>query len=127
MSFTHEVERDGKLNFLDINVFREEGQFLANVYRKPPLVRFIHILKVFLQRTYKFAMLYTLGYRCFRFFSDWTKFNQKLRFLKGVFLKNGYPSRFIDFCFRKVIDKVLAESPVKLTVEKGLLILLLSF
>ena len=71
-------------------------------------------------------MVYTLAYRCFRIFSDWTKFNQELRFLKGVFLKNGYPSGFIDSCFKKVIDNVdnvLSESPVKLTVEKRLLVL----
>ena len=27
-------DRDGKLIFLDVNVFREEGQFVTNVYRK---------------------------------------------------------------------------------------------
>ena len=35
MSFSNEVERDGKLSFLDVNVFGEEGQFVTNVYRKP--------------------------------------------------------------------------------------------
>ena len=72
-------------------------------------------------------MVYTLAYRCFPICSDWTKSNQELRFLKGVFLKNGYPSGFIDSCFKKVIDNVLTESPVKLTVEKRLLILFLPF
>ena len=81
----------------------------------------------FLPATYKFDMVYTLAYRRFRICSDWTKFNEELRFLKGVFLKNGYPSGFIDSCFKKVIDNVLTESPVKLTVEKRLLILPLPF
>ena len=66
-------------------------------------------------------MVYTLAYRCFRICSDSTKFNQELRFLKSVFLKNGYPSGFIDSCFKKAIDNVLTESPVKVTVEKRLL------
>ena len=48
-------------------------------------------------------------------------------FLKGAFLKNGYTLGFIDSCFKKVIDNVLTESPVKLAVEKCLLILLLPF
>ena len=65
--------------------------------------------------------------RCFRICSDWTKFNEEFKFFKGVFLKNGYPSGFIDSCFKKVIDNVLTESPVKLTVEKSLLILPLPF
>ena len=94
---------------------------------RQPLVAFTHILKVFLPATYKFDMVYTLVYRCFRICFDWTKFNQELRFLKGVFLKNGYPSGFIDSCFKKVIDNVLSESPVKLAVEKHLVILPLLF
>ena len=80
----------------------------------------------FLPATYKLGMVYTLAYRCFPICSDWTKINQVLRFLKGVFLKNVSPSGFIDSCFKKVID-VLTESPVKLTVEKCLLILPLPF
>ena len=127
MSFSYEVERDGKLSFLDVNVFREEGQFVTNVYRKTTFSGVYTHFESFLPATYKFGMVYTLAYRCFRICSDWTKFNQELRFLKGVFLKNGYPSGFIDSCFKKVIDNVLTESPVKLTVEKCLLILPLSF
>ena len=30
-SFSHEVERHGKLSFLDVNVFGEEGKFVTNV------------------------------------------------------------------------------------------------
>ena len=127
MSFSHEVERDGKQSFLDVNVFHEEGQFVTNVYRKPTFSGVYTHFESFLPATYKFGMVYTLAYRCFRICSDWTKFNQELRFLKGVFLKNGYPSGFIDSCFKKVIDNVLTESPVKLTVEKRLLILPLPF
>ena len=48
-------------------------------------------------------------------------------FLKGAFLKNGYTLGFIDSCFKKVIDNVLTESPVKLAVEKRLVILPLLF
>ena len=81
----------------------------------------------FLPATYKFGMVYTLAYRCFQICSNRTKFNEELRFLKGVYLKNGYPSGFIDSCFKKVMDNILTESPVKLTVEKRLLILPLPF
>ena len=106
MSFSHDVERDGKLSFLDVNVFREEGQFVTHVYRKPAFSGVYTHFGSFLSTTYKFGMVYTLAYRCFRICSDWTKFNQELRFLKDVFLKNGYSSGFIDSCFKKVIDNV---------------------
>ena len=123
VSFSYEVQRDGKLSFLDVNVFREEGQFKTNVYCKTTFSGVYTHSESFLPATYKFGMVYTLVSGCFRICSDWTKFNQELSFLKGVFLKNGYPSGFIDSCFKKVIDIVLTESSVKLTVEKRLLIL----
>ena len=66
MSFSHEVERDGKLGFLDVNVFREEGQFVTNVYRKPTFSGVCTHFESFLRGTYKFGMVYTLAYRCFQ-------------------------------------------------------------
>ena len=127
MTFSYEVERDRKLFFLDVNVFREEGQFVTNVYRKPTFSGVYAHFESFLPSTYKFGMVYTLVYKCFRICSNWTKFNQEVRFLKDVFLKNEYPSRFIDSCFKKVKDNVLTESPLKLTVKKCFLILPLPF
>ena len=54
MLFSYEVERDGKLSFLDVNVFREEGQFVnSGVYTH---------FESFLSATYKFSMVYTLAY-----------------------------------------------------------------
>ena len=75
MSFSHEVERDGKLSFLEVNVFREEGQLVTNVYRKPTFSGVYTHFESFLPATYNFGMVYTLGYRCFRISSDWIKFN----------------------------------------------------
>ena len=34
MSFLHEAEGDGKLSFLDLDDFLEEGQFVTNIYCK---------------------------------------------------------------------------------------------
>ena len=65
MSFSHEVERDGKQSFLDVNVFHEEGQFV-NVYRKPTLSWVYTHFESFLPASFKFGMVYTLAYRCFR-------------------------------------------------------------
>ena len=32
--FSYETEKDGPMPFLDVNIFREKGKFLTNVYRK---------------------------------------------------------------------------------------------
>ena len=34
IKFSLEKENDGRLSFLDINIFREKGKFVTNIYRK---------------------------------------------------------------------------------------------
>ena len=108
MSFSFEQEKNGKLSFLDIEVSREKGKFVTTVYRKPTFSGVYTHFESFLPTIYKFGMVYTLAYRCFKICSDWTKFHEELRFLKQVFLENGYPLSFIDLnCFKTFADKLL--------------------
>ena len=65
MSFSHDIEGDGKQKILDVNVFREEGQFVTNVYPKPTFSRVYTHCESYLSVTYKFGMVYTLAYRYF--------------------------------------------------------------
>ena len=44
INFSLEKENDGRFSFLDVNIFREKGKFVTNVYRKKrPSVVFILI------------------------------------------------------------------------------------
>ena len=85
MSCSFEQEKNGKLSFLDIEISREKGKFVTTVYRKPTFSGAYTHFKSFLLTIYKFGMVYTLAYCCFKICSDWTKFNEELRFLKQVF------------------------------------------
>ena len=96
MSFSFEQEKDGKLSFLDVEVSRQEGHFVTTVYRKPTFSGVYTHFESFLPTIYKFGMIYTLVYRCFKICSDWTKFHEELNFLKQIFLESGYPQSFID-------------------------------
>ena len=87
---------------------------------------FTHI-DSFLPTDYKVCMIYTLAYQCFKSCSDWTRFHQELKFLKHVFLENGYPLLFIDKCFKMVINKLVIKHPQVTTVEKRTLILWLPY
>ena len=53
-----------------------------------------------LPSTYKFSMKYTLAFRDISICSDFAKFHNDLRFLKSLFLKNGYSASFINKCFK---------------------------
>ena len=127
MSFSFEQEKNGKLSFLDIEVSREKGKFVTTVYRKPTFSGVYTHFESFLPTIYKFGMVYTLAYRCFKICSDWTKFHEELSFLKQVFLKNGYPLSFIDNCFKTFVDKLFIKRPQLITVEKKTLFLSLPY
>ena len=127
MKFSFEEEKNGKLPFLDVEVSREGNKFVTSVYRKPTFSGVYTHFDSFLPTTYKFGMIYTLVFRCFSICSDWTKFHQELSFLKNVFLQNGYPTSFIDKCFKAFLDQLHLKKPEVATVEKKTLTLVLPF
>ena len=94
MSFSFEQEKNDNLSFLDAEVSRQQGKFVTTVYRKPTFSGLYTHFDSFLLEVYKFGMIYTQAYQCFKICSDWTKFREELNFLKHVFLKNEYPLSF---------------------------------
>ena len=72
------------------------GKFRTTVYRKPTFSGIYGNFESLLPSVYKFGMVYTLVYRCFRICSEWTQFHSKLTFLKRRFHKDGCPENFTD-------------------------------
>ena len=126
MNFTFEQEKNGKLSFLDVEVSRDGNTFVTSVYRKPTFSGVYTHFDSLLPSTYKIGMIYTLVFRCFRIWSDWNKFHKKI-LLKDISLKNGYPTSFIDKCFKTFLDQLFIKKPQVLTVEKKTLTLVLPF
>ena len=81
----------------------------------------------FLPSVYKFGMVYTLVYRCFRICSDRKKFHAELTFLKTILCKNGYPENFIDKRFKKFLDNIHIVKEKVSTVERKRLLLVLPY
>ena len=84
MSFFFEEEKNGK-SFRDVEVSQDKGKFVKPVYRKPTFSGVYTHFESFLPTVYKFGMIYTLAYCCFKICSDWTKFHEELSFFKQVF------------------------------------------
>ena len=127
MSFSMETEKENKLSFLDVEFIREQGKFTTTVYRKPTFSGVYSNFESFLPSVYKFDMVYTLVYRCFRISSNWTQFHTELTFLKEIFRKNGYLENFIDKCFKKFLNNVHLVKENVPTVEKFFLNIKQSF
>ena len=84
------------MNKANVQSLPTENQFLAG---------FIVIWAViFSPSTYKIGMINILLYRCFRIFSDFTKFHLEMVKLMNIFKSNGYPKNFINNYFKTFLD-----------------------
>ena len=127
MSSSMETERQNKFSFLDIEVICKQDKFSTTINHKSTFSGVYSNFESFLRSVYKFGMVYTLVYRCFRICSNWKKFHIELTFFKEIFRKNGYPENFIDKCFKKCLDNLHLVKEKVPTVEKKGLLLVLSY
>ena len=65
INFSFETEKDEQMPFLDVNVFRENGKFVTNVYRKETFTGVYTNFSSFIPLEHKFGLVYTLLHRCF--------------------------------------------------------------
>ena len=127
INFSFETEKDCQMPFLDVNVFRENGKFVTNVYRKETFTGVYTNFSSFIPLEHKFGLVYTLLHRCFCFVSDMSKFHFEIEKLKEILLSNGYSNNFFDKCISKFMNTLYIKKPVMLTVPKKQLYLVLPF
>ena len=127
ISFSYETEKDGAMPFLDVNISRENGKFVTNVYRKETFTGVYTNFSSFIPLEYKFGLAYTLLHRYFDLLSDMSKFHLEVAKLKEILLKNGYSWKIIDACVFKFLNKFFEPKPVTLTVPKKQLFIVLPF
>ena len=99
MSFSVGKKKMVRMPYFDGEISREKGKIVTTVYRKPTFSGIYNHFESSLLSSDKFAMLYTLVYRCFTLWSDWTKFHRQLVRLeekKKVVKEIGYSMSFID-------------------------------
>ena len=127
ISFTTKNEKDNRMSFLDVNIIHEKGKFTTSVDRKPTFSGIYTHLDNFLPSSNKIGLLHTLLYRCFRIYSDWTKFHLEVVKLTDVFKNNGYPENFINNCFKVFLDNKYRIQEKVITVPKKTLVLVLPY
>ena len=118
MNFTHEIEKNNRLAFLDVLVTRE-NTFCTSLYRKPTFSALYSNFKSFMPDSYKKGLLFTLLHRAFVLCCDWNKFHAEVTFLKDIFRKNAFPGFFTDRCIKVFLDNIFVARKVVLTVPKN--------
>ena len=87
INFSIEKENEARLSFLDVNIFREKGKFVTNVYRKKTFSGVYTNFDSFIPETYKTGLIKSLLSRCFSLCSDFVKFHHEIDILKGILYK----------------------------------------
>ena len=115
------------MSFLDAEISRENGKFVTTVYCKATFGCGYTHFESSLPSTHKFCVLYTLVYRCFNLYSDWTEFHRELVTLNEIFQRTGYLTLFIDNFLKKFLNRLHMIKPTLATVEEKPLHLVLPY
>ena len=124
IKFTCEIESNKTLLFLDINIQRSSG---TSIYRKPMFTGLFTNFESFLPHVFKRGLIHTLLFRYYNIASSYAIFLNEVEKLKNLLKQNGYPERFLNYCFKTFLTKV-SRPPVKPhTAPKLLFSLVLPF
>lgn len=82
MSFTIENDKQNRMSFFDVQIIYQDKTFLTSASHKPNFSGVYTHFVNFLPSTYTLGAVYTLAYRCFQIYSNWTKLKTKLVCLK---------------------------------------------
>ena len=114
IKFTHEIEKELSIPFLDVKVHREvEGTFSTSVYRKETDTDIYVHWKAHAPKTWKIGTLKGLFRRAISVSSDETKLKNEVDHLKHVFVNvNQYPKKVVENTFKLMKAKIRAEREV---------------
>ena len=96
ISFTSELEKDGKLPFLDVEISRSNGKFSTSVYRKPTFTGLFTHFHSFIPLAYKRSLVSCLLHRIFNLCSNYENFHAQPEVVRKLFNLNGFPSHMFD-------------------------------
>ena len=108
IKFTHDLEKDGKLNFLDVTINHFDNQFSTSVYRKPTFTGLGLRFDSFTPRSFKINLISCLIHRAYKISSSYRLFHLDLSYLHKYFSGNLYPQYLFDlFLFETTLIKCL--------------------
>ena len=94
-----EEENNGELPFLDMFVEIRDSSFLTSVYRKPTFTGLYLSWHSFSLKSRKLNLIRCISYRALNICSD-CKIEDELKFIRDIFINNGYPEEVIDDRFK---------------------------
>ena len=111
LKFTMEIENDGMLPFLGIQLLNKSTQIQTKTYVKPTNTGLLLHYKSHVDDRYKRGLLKTMFDRAFRLSSNWSYFSEECHRLKIVFSRLDYPDKLVNSSITRFIADKASDQP----------------
>ena len=96
LNFTSEIEKNEKINFLDVNIDKKEEKFITSVFTKPTSSDdYINYMGC-CPKQYKVGVIKTLLYRAYHICGNYELLDNEFRKIKQKLVNNNFPIQLID-------------------------------
>ena len=110
IDFSMELEENGTLPFLEMDIIRNGCRLDTKVYRKPTDTGLLLHYHSQVNSRYKRSLLNTMLNRAFKLTSTWKLFHQECECLKEIFSRLRYPDKLVISTIRQFfIDITVSE------------------
>ena len=106
IEFTKEIENNGNLPFLDINIKKQNGNLSTSVYRKNTFTGLCMNFNSFAPFIYKINLIKTLIFRSYSLSSNYFNVHLDFEKVKNFLLLNGFKSSLINKCIKSFLEKL---------------------
>ena len=118
IKFTHDVECDGYISFLDVKVVKVNREFETGLFRKGTFTGTSTKYNSAESSRYKTSLIQCLVSRAYKICSNLSKFNSEIEFLKRNFTQNRFPCALVTSIMFKFPDVLRSTKTPVLTAEK---------
>lgn len=116
--FTHEVETENSINFLDITLTNIEGKHGFDIYRKPTTTDVVIPRNSMHCDKYKMSFFHSMLNRMVKITLTSDKIEREILILKDIAVNNGYQPAIVDRIHQKIVSKK-SNSLNEITLQKG--------
>ena len=109
IKFTKENEENDQISFLDVLIKRKDNKFITSIFRKPFTGQYLNF-QSYCSKRRKIGLIKTLFHRANKICSP-EVFQNELKVIKELLIKNGYPNPLIDRVFKTELRRLKYTKP----------------
>ena len=105
LKFTHEIENNYELPFLDVKVIKQRSKFETTIYKKKTHTGQLLHWQSCQAKKYKIGLISTLTIRALRICSSKRLFEEQCSLIEDTMIKNGYPVNLVRRKIKNTTDQ----------------------